>query len=41
MINLIFGRNQYGLGSAVAVIIIILCFAFAIGIKRIFKVEGE
>lgn len=41
MINLIFGRNQYGFGSAVAVIIIILCFAFAIGIKRIFKVEGE
>lgn len=41
MINLIFGRNQYGFGSAVAVMIIILCFAFAIGIKKIFRVEGE
>lgn len=41
MINLIFGRNQYGFGSAVAVIIIILCFTFAIGIKKIVKVEGE
>ena len=41
MINLIFGRNQYGLGSAVAVMIIILCFVFAVGIKKIFKVEGE
>lgn len=40
MINLIFGRNQYGFGSAVAVMIIILCFAFAIGIKKIFRVEG-
>ncbi|MDR1018120.1 MAG: sugar ABC transporter permease [Lachnospiraceae bacterium] len=41
MISLIFGRNQYGFGSAVAIIIIALCFIFAIGIRRVFKVEED
>lgn len=41
MINMIFGRNRYGLGSAIAVIIIFSCFFFAILIKQIFRVKEE
>lgn len=41
MINMIFGRNRYGSGSAIAVFIIFLCFFFAILIKKVFKVEED
>jgi raffinose/stachyose/melibiose transport system permease protein len=41
MVDMIFGRNQYGMGSAVAIIIIILCFFFAVTIKKVFRVEEE
>lgn len=41
MINMIFGRNRYGLGSAIAVIIIFSCFFFAILIKQLFRVKEE
>ncbi len=39
MVTQIFGRNRYGMGSAIAVFIIFLCFFFAILIKRLFKVK--
>ena len=41
MINMIFGRNRYGLGSAIAVIIIFSCFFFAILIKQLFRTKEE
>ncbi len=41
MINLIFDRGRYGIGSSVAVFIIFLCFFFAILIKRFFKTEVD
>lgn len=41
MINMIFGRNRYGLGSSIAVIIIFSCFFFAILIKKLFKDKEE
>ena len=37
MINLLFLRNRYGMGSTIAVMLIILCFVFAIIINAIFK----
>jgi raffinose/stachyose/melibiose transport system permease protein len=37
MINLLFLRNRYGMGSTIAVMLIILCFLFAIIINAIFK----
>ncbi|HKL79479.1 MAG TPA: sugar ABC transporter permease [Mobilitalea sp.] len=37
MINLLFLRNRYGMGSTIAFLLIILCFAFALIISRIFK----
>jgi raffinose/stachyose/melibiose transport system permease protein len=37
MINQLFKANQYGLGSAIAVLLIILCFFFAILIGFVFK----
>ncbi|MCR4625422.1 MAG: sugar ABC transporter permease [Lachnospiraceae bacterium] len=37
MINQLFKANQYGIGSAIAVLLIILCFFFAILIGFIFK----
>ena len=40
MINMLFLRNRYGMGSTIAVLLIILCFAFALLINRIFKEEG-
>jgi raffinose/stachyose/melibiose transport system permease protein len=37
MINLLFLRNRYGMGSTIAVMLIVLCFVFAIIINMIFK----
>ena len=37
MINQLFKANQYGIGSAIAVLLIILCFFFAILIGFVFK----
>ncbi|MCR5031710.1 MAG: sugar ABC transporter permease [Lachnospiraceae bacterium] len=37
MINMLFLRNRYGMGSTIAVMLIILCFAFALLINRLFK----
>ena len=39
MINLLFLRNRYGMGSTIAVLLIILCFAFALLINLVFKEE--
>lgn len=39
MVHMIFDRNRYGFGSAVAVCIIFLCFFFAILIRKLFKTE--
>ena len=40
MINMLFLRNRYGMGSTIAVLLIVLCFAFALLISAIFR-EGE
>ena len=37
MINLLFLRNRYGMGSTIAVMLIVLCFVFAIIINMVFK----
>lgn len=37
MINMLFLRNRYGMGSAIAVLLIALCFAFALLVSAIFK----
>lgn len=39
MISMLFLRNRYGMGSAIAVMLIILCFFFALLINAIFKEE--
>lgn len=39
MINLLFLRNRYGMGSAIAVMLIVLCFLFAMLINFAFKEE--
>ena len=39
MINMLFLRNRYGMGSTIAVMLIILCFGFALLISAIFKEE--
>ena len=39
MISMLFLRNRYGMGSAIAVMLIVLCFFFAIVINAIFKEE--
>ena len=39
MINLLFLRNRYGMGSTIAVMLIILCFVFALLINALFKEE--
>ena len=41
MINLLFLRNRYGMGSTIAVMLIILCFIFALLISMMFKDRGE
>lgn len=37
MINMLFIRNRYGMGSTIAVLLIVLCFAFALIIAGIFN----
>lgn len=37
MINMLFLRNRYGMGSSIAVMLILLCFAFALLISAIFN----
>ena len=39
MINMLFLRNRYGMGSTIAVILILLCFGFALLINLVFKEE--
>ena len=39
MINMLFLRNRYGMGSTIAVILIILCFFFAMLISFLFREE--
>lgn len=39
MINLMFLRNRYGMGSTIAVMLILLCFAFALLINMVFRKE--
>lgn len=41
MVSMIFGRDRYGFGSAIAIFIIFLCFFFAILIKKCFKTEVD
>ena len=41
MINMLFLRNRYGMGSAIAVLLIVLCFGFALLISAIFREEKE
>lgn len=41
LVNMIFTRNRFGFGSAIAVMIIFLCFFFAIAIKKCFKTEDD
>ncbi|NLM13548.1 MAG: sugar ABC transporter permease [Epulopiscium sp.] len=41
MVSMIFDRNLYGLGSAIAIFIIFLCFFFAITIQKFFKAEVD
>lgn len=39
MINMLFLRNRYGMGSTIAVMLIVLCFLFALLINMAFKEE--
>ena len=39
MINMLFLRNRYGMGSTIAVLLIVLCFGFALLINAVFKEE--
>ena len=39
MINMLFLRNRYGMGSAIAVMMIALCFGFALLIHAVFREE--
>ncbi|MBR6114666.1 MAG: sugar ABC transporter permease [Oscillospiraceae bacterium] len=39
MINMLFLRNRYGMGSTIAVMLIVLCFGFALLINAIFREE--
>ena len=39
MISMLFLRNRYGMGSAIAVVLILLCFGFALLISAIFREE--
>jgi len=41
MVAMIFDRNRYGFGSAIAIMIIALCFFFALAIKRAFGTEED
>lgn len=35
MVSMIFGRNRYGLGSAIAILIIVVCFFFAVVLRKL------
>ena len=39
MINMMFLRNRYGMGSTIAVLLIFLCFGFALLVGLFFKEE--
>lgn len=41
MIEMLFKRNRYGMGSAIAVVLIALCFIFALIIGAVFKEKEE
>ncbi len=41
LVQMLFLRNQYGFGSAIAVFLIALCFLFAIIIRKTFKTEVD
>ena len=41
MIKQLFGRNNYGVGSAIAVFIVFICFFFAVLIKKAFRTEVD
>ncbi|WP_407636644.1 carbohydrate ABC transporter permease [Acetivibrio cellulolyticus] len=41
MVSMIFNRNRYGFGSAIAILIIALCFLFAAVIKKAFRTEED
>lgn len=41
MIKQLFLRNNYGVGSAIAVFIVFICFFFAIVIKKVFRTEVD
>lgn len=41
LVQMLFLRNQYGFGSAIAVFLIALCFVFAIIIRKTFKTEVD
>ena len=41
MINMLFLRNRYGMGSTIAVMLIVLCFGFALLINVLFKESEE
>ena len=41
MINMLFLRNRYGMGSTIAVMLIVLCFFFALIIGAVFKEEDK
>ena len=39
MISMLFLRNRFGMGSAIAVMLILLCFGFALLISAVFREE--
>jgi raffinose/stachyose/melibiose transport system permease protein len=41
MVSMMFLRNRYGFGSAIAILLILLCFLFAIVIRKTFKTEVD
>ncbi len=41
MVDMLFNRNRYGFGSAIAVVLIILCFVAAFIIRKSFKTEVD
>jgi raffinose/stachyose/melibiose transport system permease protein len=41
LVKMLFLRNQYGLGSAIAVLLIVLCFLFAIVLRKTLKTEAD
>ena len=41
MINMLFLRNRYGMGSTIAVLLILLCFGFALLINLMFRESEE